>query len=237
MTPQSAALTYLNDRVFYADMIDSVERGVAQILTAGPTGVLLDAGHGTVMMSAADSPSARRLLDMIGPDTDMDHMVVHESFCVPLAQQMFGFTRITTCTSAVYAGPPLPWSPRADLRLATLGDEWAETISANYHKGDLNYVHERLDAHVMIGAFAGDELAGFIGQHEEGSMGLLVVFPQYQRRGIATHLLTYLVNKLLSEGRMPYDQIESGNEISETLHRSLGFAISTRQLYWLSTGY
>ncbi|MFR8333203.1 MAG: hypothetical protein ACLU9S_13295 [Oscillospiraceae bacterium] len=39
------------------------------------------------------------------------------------------------------------------------------------------YVEDRLKAGVIFGAFADGRLAGFVGEHHEGGMGMLEVFP------------------------------------------------------------
>ena len=86
----------------------------------------------------------------------------------------------------------------------------------------------------MIGAFFGEALAGFVGQHEEGSMGLLEVLPEYRGRGIGKALLAAAVNWQLERGQVPYSQIVDGNEISYRLHRSMGFSITPQvSVYWL----
>ena len=43
-----------------------------------------------------------------------------------------------------------------------------------------DYVAERLAAGAMTGAFLDGVLAGFIGIHEEGSIGMLEVLPAYR---------------------------------------------------------
>lgn len=46
----------------------------------------------------------------------------------------------------------------------------------------------RLRAGVMLGAFLRDRPAGFIGLHEEGSMGMPEVLPEFRRMGVARAL-------------------------------------------------
>lgn len=64
------------------------------------------------------------------------------------------------------------------------------------------------------------ELVGFIGEHDEASMGMLEVFPQYRRHGYARELQGASINRLLAAGRIPYSQVALDNVASRALQRS-----------------
>ena len=228
------ALDFLDDKVFYADMIGLVTRGES-ILAAGPAGVLVRTGDGTCVMASRDEDSAHAMLGLVNPDR-CACMVVHEDYAIGLVESRFGFDRHTRCIASAYLGASLPQSGRTDLSVAPLTPEWADTVSANYHMDGPDYIRTRIQAGEMWGAFHGDDLLGFIGLHEEGSMGMLTVFEQYRRQGIADYLMTDLANRMIARGLTPHDHIIVGNLASETLQRKLGFSISTRTLTWMSRG-
>lgn len=107
-------------------------------------------------------------------------------------------------------------------------------ILENYHSfTDPEYIHKRIAAGVMHGAFQKGELLGFIGMHSEGSVGMLEVLPQHRRKGAATALMAFMTNFCLERGWVPFSQIFHGNEASLALHRRLGWALSQRPLYWV----
>lgn len=81
--------------------------------------------------------------------------------------------------------------------------------------------------------YEGDEPVGFIGCHLEGSMGLLEVFPQYRRKGYASQLESFLIEKLMNSGHLCFGQVEIGNEASVSLQESLGLTVDERIQYWL----
>jgi len=228
------ALDFLDDSVFYADMIGLVMKGES-ILAAGGEGVLIRTQDGTYMMASADEHSARRMLDMIGPG-HCGCIVVHEDFAVGLVEEQFGFDRHTCCIASAYLGSPLPQSKRTDVSIRPLGPTWTGVVAENYHMDGPDYIRTRIDAGEMWGAFRGKELTGFIGLHEEGSMGMLVVFEHYRRQGIAEYLMIDLSNRMIGQDRIPHDHIIVGNTASESLQRKLGFSISTRTLWWMSRG-
>ena len=102
----------------------------------------------------------------------------------------------------------------------------------HYHLTGEDYLANLLARGRMTGAFDGERMASFAGLHEEGTLGLLEVFPAYRRRGLATLLQSYMTNRELALGHIPYGQVFDGNEPSLALQRSLGFACSKGQIYW-----
>lgn len=226
---------FLDDKVFYADMIACAAQDGSRILADGPAGVLMSIENGTYLMASADEESAQALISLIDP-AQCESIVVHEHYAVALIDDQLGFHRHTACLSSAFLGDHLPRSERTDLRIEPLGPQWADAVSDNYDMGGPSYVRSRIDAGQMWGAFRDTELAGFIGTHEEGSMGILYVFDRFRRQGIAEYLVTDLADRILTQGRVPYDHIIVGNTASEALQRKLGFSISTRQLWWMSRG-
>ena len=77
-------------------------------------------------------------------------------------------------------------------------------------------------------------LAGIIGIHEEGSIGMLYVKPQYRHQKLATALETYAFNRALENGWIPYGQIIAGNEASMRLQESMGLHFSKSSVYWMT---
>ena len=105
-----------------------------------------------------------------------------------------------------------------------------------------DYIIERIEAGAVYGAFFSDNtandtintLAGIIGIHEEGSIGMLYVKPQYRHRKLATALETYAFNRALENGWIPYGQIIVGNEASMRLQESMGLHFSKSSVYWMT---
>lgn len=98
---------------------------------------------------------------------------------------------------------------------------------------DPAYIAQRLAAGVIYGAFVEGQLAGFVGEHSEGSMGMLEVFPAFRRRGLALALESFQINRYLAQGRVPYDQVIVGNTASMALQRKVGMTLSADTMAWL----
>ena len=97
---------------------------------------------------------------------------------------------------------------------------------------DIGYIRDRIEAG-MFGVFLKGEIAGFAGTHEERSMGLLEILPEYRRLGLAYALEAHLINHLLSQGRVPFCQVAIVNVASIRLQQKLGLTISDQVVYWL----
>lgn len=230
---ERAALRFLSFApLLHADMTAAILNRKAEILSAGESGVLLRYGGG-YMMSALDNVTADAMLELI---PGMDTFDAHQKFYVEAAQKKFGLSVGLECRQAVWIHKePLPEavSP-AEIRL--VGEDFLPFLMRHYTHADINgeeYLWERLGAGGFFAAFVGGEPAGFIGMHEEGSMGMLEVLPEYRRKGIAAALETFQANRILARGGVPFAQIELDNKVSFALHRRLGFSISEESLFWL----
>jgi tRNA (guanine37-N1)-methyltransferase len=84
----------------------------------------------------------------------------------------------------------------------------------------------------MIGIEAEGQLAGYIGTHDEGAMGLLQILPPYRRRHYAEALETAMIRFLMADGRAVWGQVEESNTASRRLQEKLGFAWGDLY-YWL----
>ena len=72
-----------------------------------------------------------------------------------------------------------------------------------------------------------------IGEHLEGSMGLLYVFPAYRHRGFGAALQTYLIARTMEKGYIPFGQVEKGNHASLALQKKLGMTRSDNLIVWM----
>ena len=87
---------------------------------------------------------------------------------------------------------------------------------------------------MFFGAFVDGQLAGFVGEYSEGSMGMLEIFPAYRRRGLGYALECFQINRYLSQGRVPFDQVVVGNEKSMSLQKKVGMELSRDTVSWLA---
>ena len=106
-----------------------------------------------------------------------------------------------------------------------------------------NTVLESVNTNIKAGSYISEDisekvpenriLAGIIGIHEEGSIGMLYVKPEYRHRKIGKALETYAFNMALENGWIPYGQIIVGNEPSMKLQADMGLYFSKSSVYWM----
>jgi len=227
------AYAYLNrDRLHHTDMLEALARGDAELLYAGERGVLiLNTACGVYLISAEDEET---LGEMCGEIRDPLVLTAHQTRFQSNLAERFGLREKTECSQCSYTrtlGPCLCLPEGVELRL--LPESALDFVAEHYtHIPLRSYLEGCLKAG-MLGAYVDGRPAGFVGMHDDGSMGLLEILPEYRRRGIAYTLEAAMINRVLARGRIPYAQIIDGNEASLALQRKMGMTFSDKKLVWL----
>ena len=220
------------DPILYLDLTEPLLRGEGHVLAARPAGALIALDHcdkGFCLL-ASDRTAAEELCSLLPPDPQL--VFVHEEFTLPLLARRFGLSSSPAFYQAAYLKKePLPL-PEADVQVRPLGLDVLPLLLANYKYGDEAYLRQLLARSALFGAFEGDTLLAFIGIHAEGTIGLLDVLPPYRRRGLGRLLETYMINRELSLGHIPFCQVFEGNAPSLALQRSLGMTFSQGRVWF-----
>lgn len=231
------------NKLLHTDMLQLMQRGQAQILFDGKEGVLLrDKVSGNYMMTAASLQAGSFILDAAEKELWQKNkwqkdfsFVTHQAFLNELIGERFGMKVLMRCRQAVYTRKePLP-PVKAEVEIRRLGTEHLDIVSGQYTLTDREYILRRLERGCMYGAFLGETMTGFIGVHEEGSIGMLEVFPEYRGQKIGKALETFLINRLLEQGLIPYGQIAAENNVSCHMQEALGLYFAKDMIYWLET--
>ncbi len=226
---EQLAMEYLQrEPVRNISMIEPLRLGRASVTARTEKGVLLQMMD--ITMVAADSVAEALALLEARPNFETLNILGGELTDGLLEKLPLELELGSRCWQAAYLKKtPLP--VEADVRRLNL--EYFDAVLEGYSLfHDPDYIADRLKAGVVYGAFVDGELAGFIGEHNEGSMGMLEVFPAYRRRGLAVALESFQINRYLSEGRVPFDQVIVGNEKSLGLQRKLGMEVSEDTMAW-----
>ena len=221
------ALKFLRkDYLLNVDMIECIRRDLCEIVFASDKAVLIAAdGGGVYMLSCEDRELGFDLLCIHQPPW----VVLHQMDMREGLAEM-GYRLGDACWQGVYTKTQPLEETGADMRL--LDRSYAHLVSENYELADEEELTELMDKGVMLGAFVEGKLAGFMGQHPEGSQGLLFVFPEYRRLGLAEALERRYVNLDLSRGNVPFGQIFVGNTPSRRLQEKLGMEFSDKFICW-----
>ena len=221
------------NKALYADMSESLRRGRGELIYDGKEGaVVWDKEADTCFLAVFSEAEAEKIVDAIPAKADIHQFVLHQECLLPPMERRYRIVEKMICRRAVYNRKlPLPIS--GNVVIKRLDESWLEEISSHYTMGSKEYVKERLKGGNMFGAFIGGNLAGFAGEHIEGSLGMLEIYKEYRRRGIAESLEAYMINYHLAKGYLPYGDVVAGNEPSFELQRKLGLKITREAFYWV----
>ncbi len=212
------------DRLLHIDMLEPLRLSEAEVLYAGEDGVLIRHIPGNIhMLSAASEESAAKISALVNA---AQLLVLHQPYRKEALMRRLALSHAMDCRQAAWMkDEPVPeMKEDADIRPLTLA-ELPKVLLHYTSIPDEQYARERLEAG-MLGIYMDGELAGFIGTHPEGTMGLLEVFPAYRRRGFAYKLEAAMMLRQQSLGRIPYAQIKAGNDASTALHKKLDMEVT-----------
>jgi len=230
----SQAIRYLAvNSITYTDMIEPIRRGTAEVLSANENGVLmLETNSGIYMIAADTSEDGVRLLSLV---KNPELMSIHRRGTANEAMRRYGMAVTMECYTAVWTDQLPPAAPFSAFDICELKAEHVQFVTDLYKHPNIGswYIEGRIAAGEMFGAFSGNDMVGFIGLHEEGSMGMLEVAGKFRRQGVATCLISYLCAWLMMRGRTPFSQFTTDNSPSRSLHEHMGFEISIDPVYWL----
>lgn len=226
------ALLFLNRQpLLRVQALESIKRGSARMVGQHTDGLLIYERRGQLHFLCADTEEAvRTLLPLLPPGTDVliNDLVTMDEYI--MAQ--LGFTGRTLCTNVVYLKrEPVPI--QTDISLRPLPLSAAGLVSAHYHLHGPEEIKDFINRGLLLGGYLGDTLAGFIGWHEEGDMGMLHVFEAHRRKGYAFAMEALQINLMLARGELPRGQVIAGNEASMALQMKLGFTLADKPVSWL----
>ena len=99
-------------------------------------------------------------------------------------------------------------------------------VAAHYKLESKEEIAATIEHGLMFGAEVDGELAGFIGMHTDGSVGMLEVFKKYRRCGVGSALVSHMNNYHADRGWTVYGQVYFDNDVSLAMQRRLGLAES-----------
>ena len=216
----------------FIHMMETLSRGLGEVLYAEGKNVLIYLPEiGNAMLNAEDEEHLEKMLPLIPKAVSEHSIVTVTDRWNERVSEILGYHGSMLCSQACYTrGEPLPVRHK-DIRQLTV--EEVPYVAEHYHLGDEIYVRERIAAGDVFGIYIEGKLCGFIGCHNDGSMGMLYVEDAYRRQGLAASLEGYLINKQREQGMIPYAHIVNGNEASIQLQERLGLNLSDPAIWWL----
>lgn len=215
------------------DLYALMEHEGGKLLYESGEGCVIQAADGETLMSdILDGEHLCRILGVL--DTEkMTQIVVKSRDALEKVSAEFGFHGFNPCSQWSYWRDELPEMPACDIRPLELCHS---KLAAQHYKLFSHaepYLIERIQAGRMWGLFEDGKLAGFIGTHSEGSMGMLEVFPEHRRKGYGMMLESYLIRWHLERGWTPFGHVIDGNEASIRLQQKAGMEKGDLPAIWV----
>ncbi len=146
--------------------------------------------------------------------------------------QRYGLEIKLDCFQAAYQKKELP-TRRIDMKMKAATFEDLSMIMQNYEWISKDEMKEIINRQNLFLGLVDNKPVGFVGEHLEGSMGILYVYPEFRENGYGSELEKMMIIRTLEQGYTPFCQIEINNKNSLKLQRKLGLNISDEHVYWL----
>lgn len=221
------------DAACYEEMVQTLCRGMGEVLEARELGVLIWHTRANVFMLAGETHRMLELADRI-PKDGRD-VLIHGNMApeqVRYLRSKFNLAHAWPFVLYAYYGALPPQETQIDMRLLDM--DALDFLFANYGHASREYLAGRLSDRVMIGAYLEGRMAGFIGEHIEGSMGLLHVVPDFRRHHLGFALERADIRRTMLAGHVPFCQVVPENGASRGLQQRLGMTEGRGLLYWLT---
>ncbi len=241
----------MKQKMLYIDMIELINRGRAILVAKEEEKILLKDKDTGIVFYAGDSVEVLSKLPE-NVKKSIYKIVLHNRDLTEEVCKLFDLEETLVCYQAVYTqrekmsvtglyrADGQPTEDGLVIRQLTMKehDKVKNTYELFEDAGEddeygADYVRERIERGCMFGAFVYDSFVGYIGIHDDGSMGMLHVFDEYRGRKIGKALETYLINYALELGWIPYGQVVEGNEVSARLQGVLGLHMSKTPVVWI----
>lgn len=207
-----------------------ISRNTAQIIEENDEGIII-VNDGILMIATDNNELAKNWLDKYhGLKHDILSIMGDESVS-DYAQEKYGYKGCKKTYQVVYTKPEPP-KRLTDLKIRLAKPSDFSLIGKNY---DMTYE----DLLVLIKEeriFVGENsecAVGFIGEHSEGSMGILFVKEEYRKHGYAYDLEAFMIERQMNMGYVPFGNIVVNNDKSLALQKKMGLEIVDGFIYWL----
>ena len=208
-----------------------LRRGSGEILAEQKDALLIrDRISGACFLACDDAETGIPLLERtIGQSCNL--LMVSNHSLGNTVFERFGFSEKLECYQVAYYGEKP--ADGTELRFRAAEEHDLPLLIENYHLISPEELQEVVNRRSVLLGYYKDQPVGFIGEHLEGSMGILYVFPEYRRRGFGTALQRHLIAETMDKGFIPFGQVEKDNAASLNLQERVGMTRSGNLIIWM----
>ena len=212
--------------------IDRVlKRGTGTIIEENESAVFVrDGVSGAYMLACEDADVGASLLER-HKYRGYDLLMVSDQKLGRTVFKEYGFSEMLECFQVAYYGIIPIVDTDISIRAADEND--VGFLVKNYHLIGPDEIKKIVERGSIILGYSGGSVVGFIGEHLEGSMGLLYVFPEFRRKGFASALEKIYIAETMKKGFVPFGQVERNNKPSLLLQKKIGMTVSDDPICWM----
>ena len=208
-----------------------LKRGTGEIIADSDNALLVrDSVSGAYFLACEDQAAGLSMLDRyVGPGCDL--LMVSNRALGEIVFEKYRFSEKMECYQVAYYGEKPEISNGLSVRIAEETD--LPMLLEHYQMLSPAELAEVVRRKSILLGYDRGQLVGFIGEHLEGSMGLLYVFPEYRRKGYGTALQKAFIALTMERGWIPFGQVEKSNLNSLKLQEKIGMARSDDLIVWM----
>lgn len=220
-----------DDEVLNITLLESLRKHNAEMIVADRRCIIArDRPSNTLLIRATEWPVLEHALASF---SEPCAVLLLSNDMAALMSRRFGLIPRAVYKQALYCGSSL-LKPASSVVLKSLDSNDQVLVDHNYPSRDRDYLNTRLASHNLWAGYVDEQLIGFIGIHDDGSIGLLYVLEAFRQRGFGTQLLTAMTAYFLARQWRPYSQIVTTNSASLRLHEMVGYTLSSANVTWLT---
>ena len=208
-----------------------IKRGTGVVIEEDDNSLLLFDTISEAHFLACDQPDKGISILDRHRDRNINLLMTTNCDTAKIAFDRYGFSQKLECYQTAFFGDPPEEEFELSIKIADMGD--FPMLAANYDLISPEEMKKVIARGSLLLGYKDDQLAGFIGEHLEGSIGMLYIFPEYRRMGYASMLEKYYFMKMIREGFTPFCQVEKDNTDSLNLQKKLGMTISENLICWM----
>lgn len=208
-----------------------LRRGSGEILAEREDALLVrDRISGAYLLACEDAEIGIPLLERyVGQGCDL--LMVSDASLGNAIFERLRFSEKLECFQVAYYGEKPSCETGLTVRTADVHD--LGLLVENYRQIDPEEMEKVVKRGSVLLGYDQGRPVGFIGEHLEGSMGMLYVFPEYRRRGFGAALQKHLIARTMEQGYIPFGQVEKGNLASLALQEKLDMTRSENLIVWM----
>ncbi len=220
----------IND-VNYINLKTVLQRGTAEIIEETDDVLFLyDSVSETYMLGCENEEHAEDVI-VKHEDLGYDVMELDSKKVAEFAMKRYDLDNCEECYQFAYLGDIPEQDPRITMKQAESGD--IPLIMRSYDmisEDDMAFDVNRGNVYL---AYDGDDLVGFMGEHSEGSQGMLYIYPEFRRKGYASAIENASFARCIRNGYTPFGQVITNNNASYSLQKKKDLKQAEKLIYWI----